>query len=98
MDAQIYPVFYRTSSPLGSLPCLLPNCHHYVDGQGKGTADHLLPLGDWLKHSKQLRIFRVVVAWGKNWVLVYTVSFLREALTDHNRAVTPGGMVECMDG
>merc|ERR1711989_230454 len=47
MDKQISPVFYRTSSPLGPLPCLLPNCHFNVDGQSKGTADHLLPLGDW---------------------------------------------------
>ena len=45
-DAQISLVFYRTSSLLGPMPCLLSNCHHYVDGQGKGTADHPLPLGD----------------------------------------------------
>ena len=51
--AQISPVFYRTLSPLGPLPCLLPNCPYNVDGQGKGTADHLhlLPLGDWVPFS-----------------------------------------------
>ena len=46
-DAQISPVFYRTLSSLGPLPCLLSHCHRHVNGQGKGTADHLLPLGDW---------------------------------------------------
>ena len=40
---------YRASSPLGPLPCLLPNYHRYVDDQGKGAADHLLPLGDFFR-------------------------------------------------
>ena len=42
--AQISPVFYRTSSPLRPLPCLVQNCHCNTNGQGKGTTDHLLPL------------------------------------------------------
>ena len=41
MYAQITSVFYRTSSLLGPLPCLLPGYHPYVDGQGKGIADHI---------------------------------------------------------
>ena len=45
--AQIPPVFYRTSSPLGLLPCLLHHCHCKKEWQGKGTADHILPVGDW---------------------------------------------------
>ena len=36
-----FPVFYRISSPIGS-PA------QKVMRQGKGTADHLLPLGYWL--------------------------------------------------
>ena len=56
-DAQISPVFYRTSSPLGPLPCLLPNRPHSVDGQGKGTADHLLPLGDWFLWMCSCRLY-----------------------------------------
>ena len=35
------PLFYRTSSPIGSAA-------QKVMRQGKGTADHLLPLGCWL--------------------------------------------------
>ena len=45
--AQFPPVSYRTLSPLGPLPCLPQNCHCNIDGQGKGTADHILPLRDW---------------------------------------------------
>ena len=34
--------------PPEPLPCS-HNCHHYkIPEQGKGTDDHLLPLGDWL--------------------------------------------------
>ena len=29
------PIFYRTLSPFGMLPCLLPNIYCYIDGQGK---------------------------------------------------------------
>ena len=46
-----FPVFYRTLSPLGPLLSLLPNCHGYVVGQGKGTPDHLLPLRDWFSST-----------------------------------------------
>ena len=53
MYAQISPVFYRTSSPLEVGRAADPNCHHYIDGQGMGTADHLLPLGNLLRDAKQ---------------------------------------------
>ena len=37
--------FYRTSSPIGAAAQLQPkNCVK----QGKGTADHMMPLGGWL--------------------------------------------------
>ena len=49
--AQISPLFYRTLSPLSPLPCLLSNCHRFDHGQGKGTADRLLPLVDWFFSS-----------------------------------------------
>ena len=42
MDKQIPPIFYRT------LSCLPNSFHHKMLEQGKGTEDHLLPLGDWL--------------------------------------------------
>ena len=35
------PVFYRTSSPSGPLPCFLFNFKHNLLRQGMGTADHL---------------------------------------------------------
>merc|ERR1712198_660512 len=34
--------------PPGPLPCLHNSYHHKIPEQGKGTDDHLLPLGDWL--------------------------------------------------
>ena len=43
--SQISPLFYTTSTSLGPLSCLCQNCHCNVDGQGKGIAYHLLPLG-----------------------------------------------------
>ena len=33
--------------PLGPLPCLHKSHHSEILKQGKGTDDHLLPLGDW---------------------------------------------------
>ena len=34
--------------PQGPLPCLHNSYHDEIPEQGKGTDDHLLPLGDWL--------------------------------------------------
>ena len=55
----IPPVFYRTSSPSGPLPCFHSNLHtnHLSTKatkqlkQGKGTDDHILPVGDWFSFS-----------------------------------------------
>merc|ERR1711951_46329 len=42
------PVFYRTSSPLGPLPCFLSLKFTIMQSRAKGIADHILPLGNWL--------------------------------------------------
>ena len=42
------PVFYRTSSPSGPLPCFLSLKFTIMQSRAKGIADHILPLGDWL--------------------------------------------------
>ena len=41
------PVFYRTLSPLGPLPCLPSPTFTYTQSRATGVADHILPLGDW---------------------------------------------------
>ena len=40
--------FYRTLSPIGAAALLQPNFDPKTKKQGKGTADHMMPLGDWL--------------------------------------------------
>ena len=40
------PVFYRTLSPLGPLPCFLSLQFIIMQSRAKGIADHILPLGD----------------------------------------------------
>ena len=45
---------------MGPLPCLPPNCHRYVDGQGKGTADHFFPLCDWFISEFNVRRFHIL--------------------------------------
>ena len=42
------PVFYRTSSPSGPLPCYPSPTITNIQSRAKGIADHILPLGDWL--------------------------------------------------
>ena len=44
-------VFYRTSSPLGPLPCYPSPTITYIQSRAKGIADHILPLGNWFKPS-----------------------------------------------
>ena len=39
--------FYRTSSPIGAAALPPPMKTKEKVEQGKGTADHLMPLGDW---------------------------------------------------
>ena len=40
------PVFYRTLSPSGSLPCFLSLQFTIMQSRAMGIADHILPLGD----------------------------------------------------
>ena len=42
------PVFYRTSSPSGPLPCFLSLQFKIMQSRATGIADHILPLGDLL--------------------------------------------------
>ena len=42
------PVFYRTLSPSGPLPCFLSLKFTIMQSRAKGIADHILPLGEWL--------------------------------------------------
>ena len=53
-DVQIPPVFYRTSSPSGPLPCSTERLLLTNQQQGKGSADHILPLGDWFLNARKL--------------------------------------------
>ena len=41
------PVFYRTSSPSGPLPCFPSLKFMIMQSRATGIADHILPLGDW---------------------------------------------------
>ena len=45
------PVFYRTSSPSGLLPCFLSLQFTIMQSRATGIADHILPLGDLLDAS-----------------------------------------------
>ena len=39
--------FYKTSSPIGAAALLPIHVNYQILEQGKGTADHMMPLGDW---------------------------------------------------
>merc|ERR1712074_12703 len=41
------PVFYRSSSPSGPLPCYPSPSIANIHSRATGIADHILPLGDW---------------------------------------------------
>ena len=71
LDVQIPPVFYRTLSPSGPLPCSLQKLPSSVTQQGKGTDDHLLPLGDWLLQvtSGEVTTGHREVIWGLREVI-----------------------------
>merc|ERR1712074_436580 len=43
------PVFYRTSSPSGPLPCFISLHFTITQSRATGIADHILPLGDLLR-------------------------------------------------
>ena len=59
------PVFYRTLSPLGPQPCF--SSLKFIIKQSRETsiADHILPLGDWLKFVLQWKIVIVFYAYLK---------------------------------
>ena len=46
-DGQKISPFYRTSSPIGAAALPPPMKTKGKVEQGKGTADHFMPLGDW---------------------------------------------------
>ena len=48
MEGRKIPPFYRTSSPIGAAAPLQPNFNPKTLKRGKGTADHMMPLGAWL--------------------------------------------------
>ena len=55
-DKQNFSPFYRTLSPIGAAALLYIHINYQLLKQGKGTADHVMPLGDWfllsiLKHG-----------------------------------------------
>ena len=45
------PVFYRTLSPSGPLPCFLSFRFTTMQSRATGIADHILPLGDLFTHG-----------------------------------------------
>ena len=47
MDGRNFSPFYRTSSPIGAAALLPIHVNYQIPKQGKGTADHMMPLGDW---------------------------------------------------
>ena len=47
MDGRKISPFYRTLSPIGAAALPPPMKTKEEVEQGKGTADHLMPLGDW---------------------------------------------------
>ena len=51
MDGWKISPFYRTSSPIGAAAPLQPNFNLKTIKRGKGTADHMMPLGAWLSDS-----------------------------------------------
>ena len=46
-DGRNFSPFYRTSSPIGAAALLPIHVNYQIPKQGKGTADHMMPLGDW---------------------------------------------------
>merc|ERR1711911_337651 len=53
------PVFHRTSSPSGPLPCFFSLYITIMQSRATGIADHILPLGDLLLFNGNLRSERL---------------------------------------
>merc|ERR1712074_523722 len=61
------PVFYRTSSPSGPLPCFLLLQFKIMESRATGIADHILPFGDLLDLILPYRLqisLRTLALWG----------------------------------
>ena len=54
------PVFYRTLSPLGPLPCFLSLQFTNMQSRATDIADHILPLGDLLVISFVINNFCII--------------------------------------
>ena len=52
MDGRKISPFYRTLSPIGAAASLQPNFNSKTIKRGKGTTDHMMPLGVWLLIQK----------------------------------------------
>ena len=64
--------FYRTSSPIGAAALPPPMKTKEKVEQGKGTADHLMPLGDWFYQFFCLSVRPSIHLWlalRLNWPL-----------------------------
>ena len=53
------PVFYRTLSPLGPLPCFLSLQFIIMQSRATGIADHILPLAYSLVFQASKALFRL---------------------------------------
>ena len=50
-----HPVFYRIVSPAGALPCFLSLQFAIMQSRATGITDHILTLGDCLKHNMRTK-------------------------------------------
>ena len=84
-----WPVFYRTLSPSGLLPCFLSLQFTIMQSRAMGIADHILPLGDLLLYYftalKFVPVLKLLppglVTWIKLFLFllsyfIYFISFL----------------------
>ena len=63
-DSPLYSTGLRPLRfPPGPLPCLHNSHHQKIIKQGKGTDDHLLPLGDWSTLVQRVSLRVVPISW-----------------------------------
>ena len=63
-------VFYRTSSPLGPLPCSLSFQFKFKQSRATGIADHILPLGDLFSNMFNVFVLMSMIKDSHESVLV----------------------------
>ena len=68
MNERKSPVFYRTLSPLGLLPCLSFQ-FTTMQSRATGIADHILPLGDLLVACYATLHPAMSVRWLVGWLV-----------------------------